>query len=200
MVVVGPLHHQHNGRHFNTWASPCSMLRGCRTSCKILLHRLHCIAAYYAVEEEMLSDVVRLLVDECVVIGVARGRAEFGPRALGNRSLLAVPMSEKCRDKTQANPKDVMNDIKVRQWWQPVCTFTVFIFLVCSSCPCTISDSCTSLQRSDEWQYCLGRFLGRCRFEYIPRLSSFVACQNSTLEKAIRWGKSPRLVDTLPSS
>jgi carbamoyltransferase len=45
------------------------------------------------------------------ICGLARGRAEFGPRALGNRSLLADP-----RDK---NIKDRVNEIKQRQQYRP---------------------------------------------------------------------------------
>eukprot|EP00438_Fugacium_kawagutii_P023135 Skav208792 [mRNA] locus=scaffold931:433694:435232:- [translate_table: standard] len=45
------------------------------------------------------------------VIAVVRGRQEFGPRALGHRSLLAFPDSTEMRDR--------MNKIKVRQWWRP---------------------------------------------------------------------------------
>ena len=42
--------------------------------------------------------------------GVANGRAEFGPRALGNRSLLADP---------RRNVKDTVNQIKRRQLFRP---------------------------------------------------------------------------------
>jgi carbamoyltransferase len=45
------------------------------------------------------------------IVGIASGKAEFGPRALGNRSLLADP-----RDKTI---KDRVNDIKHRQKYRP---------------------------------------------------------------------------------
>ena len=41
------------------------------------------------------------------IIGIANGRAEFGPRALGNRSLLADPRGSKIKDK--------VNEIKKRQ-------------------------------------------------------------------------------------
>jgi predicted NodU family carbamoyl transferase len=40
------------------------------------------------------------------------GRAEIGPRALGNRSLFADPRNNKS--------KDELNRIKQRQWWRPV--------------------------------------------------------------------------------
>ena len=45
------------------------------------------------------------------IVGLARGRAEFGPRALGNRSLLADPRG--------ADIKDNVNEIKQRQQFRP---------------------------------------------------------------------------------
>jgi len=45
------------------------------------------------------------------IVGVASGRAEFGPRALGNRSLLADPRGEDIKDK--------VNKIKKRQEFRP---------------------------------------------------------------------------------
>ena len=57
-------------------------------------------------------------VDDCIhhllahgIVGVASGCAEFGPRALGNRSLLADPRG--------ADIKDRVNDIKKRQRFRP---------------------------------------------------------------------------------
>jgi len=55
------------------------------------------------------SAIVRELLDR-KVCGVASGRAEFGPRALGNRSLLAD-----CR----YDVKDTVNTIKRRQLFRP---------------------------------------------------------------------------------
>jgi carbamoyltransferase len=45
------------------------------------------------------------------VVAVANGRAEFGPRALGNRSLLCDPRGAKA--------KDMMNSIKKRERFRP---------------------------------------------------------------------------------
>jgi len=56
---------------------------------------------------------VKGVVDELVenkVCGVANGRAEFGPRALGNRSLLGDP---------RYDIKDTVNNIKRRQKFRP---------------------------------------------------------------------------------
>jgi len=54
------------------------------------------------------------ILDELLVrkiVGVASGRAEFGPRALGNRSLLADPRGSEIKEK--------VNDIKRRQQFRP---------------------------------------------------------------------------------
>jgi len=57
-----------------------------------------------------LDDIVQYLETD-QICGVARGRAEFGPRALGNRSLLADPRGGDIRDR--------VNDIKHRQRFRP---------------------------------------------------------------------------------
>ena len=65
----------------------------------------HNIPGNYPVME--LLD--RLLTEQ--IVGVASGRAEFGPRALGNRSLLADPRGSEIKEK--------VNDIKRRQQFRP---------------------------------------------------------------------------------
>jgi carbamoyltransferase len=65
----------------------------------------HCIPGVYPVNQ--LLD--RLLSDK--IVGVASGRAEFGPRALGNRSLLADPRGSESKEK--------VNAIKRRQQFRP---------------------------------------------------------------------------------
>jgi carbamoyltransferase len=57
-----------------------------------------------------VDDAISHLVTTGIV-GVANGRAEFGPRALGNRSLLADPR--------RPNIKDQVNEIKRRQKFRP---------------------------------------------------------------------------------
>ena len=56
-----------------------------------------------------INNVVQELLDN-KVCGIANGRAEFGPRALGNRSLLGDP---------RYDIKDTVNDIKRRQKFRP---------------------------------------------------------------------------------
>lgn len=55
------------------------------------------------------SILDRLITDR--IVGVASGRAEFGPRALGNRSLLADPRGPDIKDR--------VNEIKRRQKFRP---------------------------------------------------------------------------------
>jgi carbamoyltransferase len=65
----------------------------------------HNIAGPYPVDNLVSS----LLVNG--IVGVANGRAEFGPRALGNRSLLADPRGPEIKDR--------VNEIKRRQKFRP---------------------------------------------------------------------------------
>jgi len=65
----------------------------------------HEIVGSYPVDQ-LISE---LLTNK--IVGVANGRAEFGPRALGNRSLLADPRGNEIKDK--------VNEIKRRQKFRP---------------------------------------------------------------------------------
>jgi len=65
----------------------------------------HNIEGEYPVDK-LLQELLQL-----GIVGVANGRAEFGPRALGNRSLLADPRGQKMKDK--------VNAIKQRQEFRP---------------------------------------------------------------------------------
>ena len=65
----------------------------------------HDIEGKYPIKKALKS----LLAGE--LFGIANGRAEFGPRALGNRSLCADPRGPKVKDK--------MNTIKNRQKFRP---------------------------------------------------------------------------------
>ena len=60
--------------------------------------------------EYPVDNIIKELYNSKMV-GVANGRAEFGPRALGNRSLLADPRGPEI--------KDTVNDIKRRQKFRP---------------------------------------------------------------------------------
>ena len=70
----------------------------------------NCFLGYNIKGEYPIKEVMDELLKGNIV-GVANGRAEFGPRALGNRSLLADPRGK--------NIKDQMNEIKNRQKFRP---------------------------------------------------------------------------------
>jgi len=99
----------------NIWIMPCPGDAGSSLGCAALAlgRRInwnnsflgHSIPGVYPVNE--LLD--RLLSDK--IVGVASGRAEFGPRALGNRSLLADPRGSEIKEK--------VNAIKRRQQFRP---------------------------------------------------------------------------------
>ena len=59
-----------------------------------------------------MNEVVAEALASGQVVGVCRGRMEFGPRALGNRSILADPRLLENRDR--------VNRIKGRELWRPL--------------------------------------------------------------------------------
>jgi carbamoyltransferase len=61
--------------------------------------------------EEYPVDKLLTELHRTGIVGVASGKAEFGPRALGNRSLLADPRGHDIKDK--------VNEIKQRQKFRP---------------------------------------------------------------------------------
>jgi carbamoyltransferase len=61
--------------------------------------------------EEKLLDIVSSLLSKGKIIGWFQGRMEFGPRALGNRSILAKP--------NPALMKNRVNNIKARELFRP---------------------------------------------------------------------------------
>jgi len=68
----------------------------------------------YQVEytQETIEAIGSLLIDK-KVIGVCNGYGEIGPRALGNRSILALASSKELADKVSVEHKD-------REWYRPV--------------------------------------------------------------------------------
>jgi carbamoyltransferase len=60
-----------------------------------------------------LSEIADLLVNKKAIIGIAMGRSEIGPRALGNRSIICYPDSDE--------KKEIINKrIKFREWYRPL--------------------------------------------------------------------------------
>lgn len=70
----------------------------------------------YRVEDFSPEAVVDLVADGAIGV-VAEGRAEVGPRALGHRSIVALP--------TPASVRDKINAIKGREQWRPLAPVTL---------------------------------------------------------------------------
>jgi carbamoyltransferase len=115
-VALNCLANRQLGNYFeNIWIMPNPGDAGSSLGAAALAYgkRLHWHNAYlgYNIRGHYpVNDLVRTLLDDGIV-GVASGRAEFGPRALGNRSLLADPRGAKI--------KDQVNAIKRRQKFRP---------------------------------------------------------------------------------
>jgi carbamoyltransferase len=104
------------GKYFdNIWIMPCPGDAGSSLGAAALAYgkQIHWTSAYLGSDipgaYPVNNIVAGLLHDK--IVGVASGRAEFGPRALGNRSLLADPRGSEI--------KDQVNEIKRRQKFRP---------------------------------------------------------------------------------
>ena len=115
-VALNCLANRNLGDYFeNVWIMPCPGDAGSSLGAAALAYggRVKWTNAYLGTdisgEYPVLALVDSLLRDG--IIGVASGRAEFGPRALGNRSLLADPRGPDIKDR--------VNEIKRRQQFRP---------------------------------------------------------------------------------
>jgi carbamoyltransferase len=115
-VALNCLANRNLGDYFeNIWIMPCPGDAGSSLGAAALAYggKLNWKNAYLGKEipgEYPVGAVVDSLLRDKIV-GVASGRAEFGPRALGNRSLLADPRG--------TDIKDRVNEIKRRQQFRP---------------------------------------------------------------------------------
>jgi carbamoyltransferase len=115
-VALNCLANRNLGKYFeNIWIMPCPGDAGSSLGAAALAYgkRINWSNAYlgHEIPGEYPVDALvnRLLHDR--IVGVASGRAEFGPRALGNRSLLADPRGPDIKDR--------VNEIKRRQQFRP---------------------------------------------------------------------------------
>jgi carbamoyltransferase len=115
-VALNCLANRNLGEYFeNIWIMPCPGDAGSSLGAAALAYgqRLHWHNAFLG-RNISGQYPVDALVDHLLqhgIAGVASGRAEFGPRALGNRSLLADPRG--------LDIKDRVNEIKRRQKFRP---------------------------------------------------------------------------------
>jgi len=92
---------------FNPYLGPCTS----HQKIERLLRRHKCPYHYFESTEELLGAVAGRLAEKKVV-GWFRGRTEFGPRALGNRSILADPSDPEMQSKLNMK-------IKFRESFRP---------------------------------------------------------------------------------
>jgi len=115
-VALNCLANRNLGNYFdNCWIMPCPGDAGSSLGAAALAYgqRINWNNAYLG-HEIAGAYPVNSILDELIVnkiVGVASGRAEFGPRALGNRSLLADPRGPDIKDR--------VNEIKRRQKFRP---------------------------------------------------------------------------------
>jgi len=115
-VALNCLANRNLGNYFeNIWIMPCPGDAGSSLGAAALAYgrRINwqdaSLGRNIAGEYPVGACLDHLLRDR--IVGVASGRAEFGPRALGNRSLLADPRG--------LDIKDLVNAIKRRQQFRP---------------------------------------------------------------------------------
>jgi carbamoyltransferase len=115
-VALNCLANRKLGEYFeNIWIMPCPGDAGSSLGAAALAYgkRINWINAYlgHEISGEYPVDAILDCLQRDRICGVANGRAEFGPRALGNRSLLADPRG--------MDIKDQVNEIKRRQKFRP---------------------------------------------------------------------------------
>ena len=115
-VALNCLANRRLGEYFdNIWIMPCPGDAGSSLGAAALaygkgLHWRNAYLGHNIPGPYPVDDLVSSLLDTGIV-GVASGKAEFGPRALGNRSLLADPRGKEIKDR--------VNAIKRRQKFRP---------------------------------------------------------------------------------
>jgi carbamoyltransferase len=115
-VALNCLANRKLGEYFeNIWIMPCPGDAGSSLGAAALAYKKHINWRNAFLGHEISGDYPVGAVVDCLqrdrICGVASGRAEFGPRALGNRSLLADPRG--------LDIKDQVNAIKRRQKFRP---------------------------------------------------------------------------------
>tara|TARA_X000000368_G_scaffold106572_1_gene82649 strand:- start:1310 stop:2986 length:1677 start_codon:yes stop_codon:yes gene_type:complete len=75
-------------------------------------HEIFYLGKDYKLEKEIDYKYIAKRISEGAIVAWMNGRSEFGPRALGNRSLLADPRDQHNRDRLN-------HVIKKREWYRP---------------------------------------------------------------------------------
>ena len=115
-VALNCLANRHLGKYYdNIWIMPApgdagSSLGAAALAYKKQIRWTNAFLGHNVPGPYPVNDILDQLLSNSIV-GVASGRAEFGPRAFGNRSLLADPRGPEIKDR--------VNEIKRRQKFRP---------------------------------------------------------------------------------
>jgi carbamoyltransferase len=99
----------------NGWPLPLSPLRSIRTGPNFSNEEIECVVNTYKLRYARSHDIASQTADllsNGKIVGWFQGRMEFGPRALGGRSILADPRDPQMKEK-------VNRAVKFRESWRP---------------------------------------------------------------------------------
>lgn len=133
-----------------------------------------CVVNRYEKIEELTAESARRLVDG-QIIGWFQGRMEFGPRALGNRSILADPRPDDMRERINAL-------IKKRELFRPFA-------------PAVIDEAATRYFEIDEGEqrsYAHMLFVTRVRKAYREQMPAITHVDGSARVQTVNQKDNPR--------
>jgi carbamoyltransferase len=142
---------------------------------RALQTRPECQAVQYASSDALVSAVARRLASG-EVVGWFNGRMEFGPRALGSRSILADPRDPGMRDRLNRL-------VKNREDFRPFA-------------PAVTAESAGEyfdIDPDDEWTYAHMLFVAQVRPKYRDVLPSITHVDGSARVQTVFAGESPGL-------
>lgn len=125
---------------------------------------------------EYNSEVVARALNEGAIVGMVHGRAEHGPRALGNRSILCNPMI--------SDMKNILNaKVKNREYYRPFAPVV------------RLEDVSKYFEFDGESRWMT--FSPRVRDKYRTRLSSITHADGTARIQTVTEQQNPRLYDLL---
>lgn len=141
---------------------------------EVLKQYPQCESTYYASFGDLAADVAKRL-NEGQIVGWFQGAMEFGPRALGNRSILADPRDPGMRD--------LINSlVKKREGFRP------FAPAVTSEAASKYFD----IEKGDESIYSYMLFVTKVRPEYRPKFPAITHVDGSARVQTVFKEENPR--------
>lgn len=120
---------------------------------------------------DAVEEVTARLLSEGAIVGWFQGRMEFGPRALGNRSILADPRTAEMKDR-------VNESVKFREGWRP------------------FAPSCLAEVASEYFEGCVDAPYMILTFDVLPqartRIPAVTHADNTARVQTVRRDVNPR--------